>query len=218
MSITLEGPGPSERNTLFTSPRSLRAEKKHRLCFDICGFNIAIIAGLFSVAATRLFGRRHGAWVAIAGIATYTVLVGAGPSVVRAAIMGSLALTAHQIGRRAAGLNTLALAAWGMTLYNPQWLWDVGFQLSAGATLGLVLYAEPLQNAVEALAGRRLVPERAKRAAGLALQPIHSGARAVRGPCARRQLLPGPGRPRVDCLVLRGALRPHLALEPPARP
>ncbi len=35
----------------------------------ISGFNIAIIAGLFSVAATRLFGRRYGAWIAIAGIA-----------------------------------------------------------------------------------------------------------------------------------------------------
>ena len=63
----------------------------------------------------------------------YKVLVGAGASVVRAAIMGSMALVAQQIGRRAAGLNTLARAAWGMTAPNPPWRGDVGFQLSAGA-------------------------------------------------------------------------------------
>ncbi len=61
------------------------------------GFNVSIIAGLFSLVAARLCERRHGAWIAIVGIAAYTLLVGAGPSVVRAAIMGSLALAAHQI-------------------------------------------------------------------------------------------------------------------------
>ncbi len=42
------------------------------------------------------------------GVAGYTLLVGAGGSVVRSAIMGSLALTARKIGRRAHGLNALA--------------------------------------------------------------------------------------------------------------
>jgi competence protein ComEC len=138
----------------------------------ISGFNVGIIAGLFSLAATRLFGRRYGLWVAVAGIAAYTLLVGAGPSVVRAAIMGGLALTAQQIGRRGYGLNTLAIAAFLMTLINPQTLWDVGFQLSAAATLGLVLYAEPLQNAVGALAGRWLAREKAKRTAALASELV----------------------------------------------
>ena len=36
-----------------------------------------------------------------------------------------------------------------MTLYDPVWLWDVGFQLSFVATLGLILYAAPLQKTVE---------------------------------------------------------------------
>ena len=75
------------------------------------------------------------------------MLVGASASVVRAAIMGTLALIAQQLGRRSAGLNALSLAACGMTLINPLTLWDVGFQLSVGATLGLILYAEPFQAA-----------------------------------------------------------------------
>ncbi len=57
---------------------------------------------LITLAATRLFGRRQGVWTAIAGIAVHTLLVGAGASVVYAAIMGSLALTAQQILDRSA--------------------------------------------------------------------------------------------------------------------
>jgi competence protein ComEC len=57
--------------------------------------------------------------------------------------MGSLALFAKQIGRRQAALNTLLVVALGMTVVNPLFLWDVGFQLSFFATLGLILYADP---------------------------------------------------------------------------
>jgi competence protein ComEC len=116
----------------------------------ISGFNISILAGIFAAFGKRLFGARRGAVVAILGIAAYTLLVGAGASVVRAAIMGGLALVAQRIGRRALGLNTLAAAVIVMTLINPLAIWDVGFQLSAAATLGLVLYAEPFEAAFRA--------------------------------------------------------------------
>jgi competence protein ComEC len=79
--------------------------------------------------------------------------------VVRAAIMGGLGLVALRLGRRTMGLNTLAVAAWLMTAWNPLTLWDVGFQLSAAATLGLILYAEPLQAGLQtALAARMPLP------------------------------------------------------------
>ena len=55
-----------------------------------------------------------------------------------------LTLFAVQLGRRQDGLNTLALVAALMALFNPYILWDVGFQLSFAATLGLLLYAGPL--------------------------------------------------------------------------
>ncbi len=58
----------------------------------ISGFNITIIAGYFSRLFGRLLGRWRGALVAGVAIAMYTLLVGAGASVVRAAIMGGLAL------------------------------------------------------------------------------------------------------------------------------
>jgi competence protein ComEC len=109
----------------------------------ISGFNMSIIAGLFVIFFSRFLGPRRGAVFAILGIILYTVLVGGGAAVVRAAIMGSLALFARQVGRRQFALNTLLVVALLMCLWNPLYIWDVGFQLSFFATLGLILYAEP---------------------------------------------------------------------------
>jgi len=73
-------------------------DKPHPYWFDICGFNIAILAGLFTLFFSRLLGRWRGAAVAALGIAFYTVLVGAGASVVRAALMGWLSLLTCRTG------------------------------------------------------------------------------------------------------------------------
>ena len=109
----------------------------------ISGFNMSIIAGLFITFFSRFLGARRGTVMAIGGIVLYTILVGGGAAVVRAAIMGSLALFAKQVGRRQFALNTLLAVAFAMCMWNPLYIWDVGFQLSFFATLGLILYADP---------------------------------------------------------------------------
>ena len=109
----------------------------------ISGFNISIIAGIFFAFFSKFLGDRRGAVLAILGIVLYTFIVGADAAVVRAAIMGSLALFARQVGRRQVALNTLLFVAAAMCVVNPLYVWDVGFQLSFFATLGLILYATP---------------------------------------------------------------------------
>ncbi|MBI5932297.1 MAG: ComEC/Rec2 family competence protein [Chloroflexi bacterium] len=111
----------------------------------ISGFNIAIIAGIFLALFGRAFGKTRGAFLAAAGIIFYTLLVGANAAVVRAAVMGVTALFARHFGRQQAGLNTLFGVAALMNLVNPYYLQDVGFQLSFAATLGLILYAQPME-------------------------------------------------------------------------
>ncbi len=116
----------------------------------ISGFNIAIITGLFMFLARRVTKNRWKALIiAIIGICVYTTMVGGQASVVRAAIMGSIGLLGKQIGRPQSGVNSLAITAAIMSLFNPLILWDVGFQLSFAATIGLILYAEPLQTSFE---------------------------------------------------------------------
>ena len=122
----------------------------------ISGFNIAIIAAIFIKLFSRILGPRPGAVLAVLGIGFYTFLVGANAAVVRAAIMGTLSIFAVQVGRRQQGLNTLAFVAALMAVFNPLVLWDAGFQLSFFATLGLVLYGDPFQQAAAKFFGRYL--------------------------------------------------------------
>ncbi len=132
----------------------------------ISGFNIAILAALFSKLFGKILSRWWATLAAILAIAFYTILVGAAASVVRAAIMGSLALIAAQIGRRSTGVNSLALAAALMCLGNPRLPWDTSFQLSFFATLGLILYGERFQSGLSEFLNRRLPAEAARRIAG----------------------------------------------------
>lgn len=132
----------------------------------ISGFNMAIVAGLFSGIFTRIIGRKWGALLAVLSIMFYTILVGGGAAVVRAAIMGGLGVLGGMFGRRQNGLNSLGLASLGITLVNPNVLWDIGFQLSFAATLGLVLYAQPLEERLIQWVSQRLPEESAEKIVG----------------------------------------------------
>ncbi|MBI4786909.1 MAG: ComEC/Rec2 family competence protein [Chloroflexi bacterium] len=133
----------------------------------ISGFNVAILVGLFSALARRVFGER---WLAtlvvILGLAIYTLLVGASPSVVRAAIMGGLAVLARHLHRPNDALNALALAALAMTAHNPFVVFDLSFQLSFLATLGLIQYVQPLTRWFEDRLARIVAVERARQIVG----------------------------------------------------
>ncbi|MCK4489273.1 MAG: ComEC/Rec2 family competence protein, partial [Anaerolineales bacterium] len=129
----------------------------------ISGFNITIVAGLFSRFFSRLLNPRQGAIAAVLGIGVYTLLVGADAAVVRAAVMGGLSIFAQQIGRRQHGLNAAALASLIMILLNPQLPWDISFQLSLSATLGLILYADPFAQKFLEFSSRVLPLETAQR-------------------------------------------------------
>lgn len=120
----------------------------------ISGFNIAIVAGLFFSIFKNLAGERIGAGIAVFGIFLYAFLVGGDAAVMRAAFMGSVSLFARQVGRRNDGMNALMAVALLMALINPLVLWDVSFQLSFFATLGLILYSEPFSNFTQHLIER----------------------------------------------------------------
>ncbi len=109
----------------------------------ISGYNIAIIIAMVMWMLKGL-PRRMGYGIAITAIVLFTLFVGASPSVVRASIMGILGLIALNYGRQNSVHLTVLWTAFFMVLYNPKILWwDVGFQLSFAAVLGLI-YVAPL--------------------------------------------------------------------------
>ncbi|MCP4168875.1 MAG: ComEC family competence protein [Chloroflexi bacterium] len=124
----------------------------------ISGSNIAIVSGILLGLFTRLLGRRKRIAVilTLGGIILYTLLVGADAAVTRAALMGSLYVIAIGLGRQSTAIISLFVAAIIMLVINPLTLWDVGFQLSAMATLGLILFSQPLQRSWDARIGKRI--------------------------------------------------------------
>ncbi|MFZ2200170.1 MAG: ComEC/Rec2 family competence protein [Microgenomates group bacterium] len=106
------------------------------------GYNVSIVAIVIMKIMTIMFGRVIAVGCAILGIMGYVLIAGAGASVVRAGIMGSLTLIAYYFGRPAQARRLLWIAAAIMLLFDPLIIFDIGFQLSFVATFGL-LYLEP---------------------------------------------------------------------------
>lgn len=72
----------------------------------------------------------------------YSLLTGFSPSVLRSAIMLTVYILARSFNKHTNGYNILAFTAFCMLVYNPFLIWDVGFQLSFFAVLGLI-YLHP---------------------------------------------------------------------------
>lgn len=115
----------------------------------ISGWNIAIVAtiaaGLCRPLLRRRGGRAGAAGLAAVTVGAYVLLTGASPSVVRAALMAGGLVLARFGGSRAHALSALMAAALAMLLAAPAVLWDVGFQLSALATAGLIWFGAPIE-------------------------------------------------------------------------
>ncbi|MFN8474150.1 MAG: ComEC/Rec2 family competence protein [Anaerolineae bacterium] len=94
--------------------------------------------------ARVISGRRAILWTTLALLAFYTLLVGASPSAVRAAIMGAFVVWAAAEGRPSSVLIALALSALVITAISPWAVLDVGFQLSFVGALGMIVLATPL--------------------------------------------------------------------------
>ncbi|BCX05720.1 MAG: hypothetical protein KatS3mg053_3658 [Candidatus Roseilinea sp.] len=135
----------------------------------ISGFNVSVVIALVIPLLGRLLNPRRAALFAIPAIALYAVFVGASASVVRAAVMAGIGLFGALFWRKGFTLNTLCTAACLMLVANPHTLFDLGFQLSFMATLGLVLYADRLSRPVRAWVQSRLRNDHAQKATMLIL-------------------------------------------------
>lgn len=78
----------------------------------------------------------------------FSFVAGAAPSIVRSAIMFSFLVVSESIGRQPNAYNSLAASAFCLLAYNPFTLWDVGFQLSYAAVLGIMLFEKPIEHLV----------------------------------------------------------------------
>ncbi|MCL4425162.1 MAG: ComEC/Rec2 family competence protein [Firmicutes bacterium] len=110
----------------------------------VSGSNVAFVVGVVLGLLKYLsVHRKPAAFLALLSVVGYVFLTGAGPSVARAGVMAALALLGVLVARRYDVFSALAAAALTILGYNPYDLWDIGFQLSFAATLGIVTLSLP---------------------------------------------------------------------------
>jgi competence protein ComEC len=111
---------------------------------SISGFNVGVIVSAVVLLLGRFTHPRRFALLLIPLLWLYALFVGASASVVRAVAMTTLSLAGMLFWRRGFTVNTVCAAAFLLLCAQPFYLFDIGFQLSVSATLGLVLYADRL--------------------------------------------------------------------------
>ena len=107
------------------------------------GFQTSLILGVI-LQLTKREKKATQIILGVLGLITFLFLAAFQAAVVRAVIMGFAALVGLALERKVQQLGSLLLAATLLLLFNPLWIWDLGFQLSFLATLALIATATPI--------------------------------------------------------------------------
>ncbi|MBE9092537.1 ComEC/Rec2 family competence protein [Tychonema sp. LEGE 07203] len=107
------------------------------------GTQVSMVLALV-IALTKRFSKQLQFGFGVGALFLLVGLTGFEASICRAALMGFGTLFALVLSREVKPLGLLLIAATILLLVNPLWIWDLGFQLSFLATLGLVVTAPPL--------------------------------------------------------------------------
>lgn len=124
----------------------------------VSGLHVGMVAGVALLLATPL--PRAGRWLAgLGAVGLYLLLVGPRPSLVRASAMTCLAVAALLAERPPSARNALGVVGAALVLARPAALGEAGFQLSVGATAGLLWLAPWLAARWENTPGLRRLPK-----------------------------------------------------------
>jgi competence protein ComEC len=142
----------------------------------LSGAQVALVAALLAGGLRRL---QAGPWteagVTTLAVSAYALFVGGDVPIARAAVMAGAVLLGRALETDVDTGNLLGLAALVLLAASPGAASDVGFQLSFGATLGILALTAPLTHAVPRLPLRLDLAIAASVAAQCALAPLLAG-------------------------------------------
>lgn len=142
----------------------------------ISGFNMTLIAVMVAGFLKAMFKSKTVVVViSILVMTIYTIFVGASGAVVRAAVMSAILIIAEAMQRRTFVPASLAATAMVMSLLDPWILWDIGFQLSFAAVLGMALLTPSLDRSFTAFMQYRLGERTGKQVAAWLSEPLIVG-------------------------------------------
>lgn len=112
----------------------------------LSGLHLGIIYAMIALLLGRRRNTMGGLLVTLLLVWTFALMVGMSPGIVRSAAMFSVYASMTFLQRDYLTANSLALAASVMLLASPAMLWDVGFQMSFLAVMGIVICHVLLRN------------------------------------------------------------------------
>ena len=101
------------------------------------GFQVTLVLGA-AIAISRKSSLKLQFLTGCICLGGYLLLTGASPSILRAVLMGFGSLMGMLVQRRSRPIAGLIVTAVLLLIYQPLWIWDLGFQFSFLATLGLM--------------------------------------------------------------------------------
>lgn len=117
------------------------------------GMNVTFVSAALLFGLGSFLRRQYALISGCFGIVFYVFLVGFEPSIVRASIMGVLAFGASLLGRQHIAAYALLVSAYVMLFMQPGFLFDLGFQLSFLATLGIIFVKPVLEGGIGGIGG-----------------------------------------------------------------
>jgi competence protein ComEC len=116
----------------------------------VSGYNVALVITFFTSLFANKVSSRSRLFVFV-GTVLYTLLCGAQPPVVRAALMGYTAYLAKAEGRAIVGLYLVLTVCCLMLIFNPTYIVSLSFWLSVLATLGLIFFEPSVSSVTKSL-------------------------------------------------------------------
>lgn len=106
----------------------------------VSGSNVTYVVCITKFLFDKIMGKHISNYCSIIMIILFVLISGASPSVARAGVMAIILILSEIMSRAPNTFSTIASTAFFILLYNPLIICDVGFLLSFGGTIGIVLF------------------------------------------------------------------------------
>jgi competence protein ComEC len=127
--------------------RFVRVGLAHALAAS--GFQVSLILNAILALTRKRLSVVQQSNVGGVALLIFLGLTGFQPAVVRSVVMGMAVLIGVRTQRKIDPLGSLFIAGTLLLIIDPLWIWDIGFELSFLATLGLIVTVEPLQQKLD---------------------------------------------------------------------
>jgi competence protein ComEC len=117
----------------------------------VSGLHIGLIMQLLLVVLSQFssfLSKKYAVFIVVVILWIYAIVTGLSPSVIRAVFMFSVLFISQVSGKQYDAMNVLFFTAFVLLLLNPLTLFDIGFQLSFLAMVGIFLFYKPIEKLI----------------------------------------------------------------------